>query len=556
VGLVRWQLTKRLEIALTGKHAIIALLAAGTVFAARGIQPKKNEPQFQTSERCLACHNGLVNAAGDDVSIGFHWRASIMANSSRDPYWQASARREVIDHPEAKGDIQDECSVCHMPITRYEAKLRGKAGEIFTYLPIGDDDAEHRQAADGVSCSVCHQVTKEKLGTRESYNGGFVVHGPDADGRHAEYGPFNIEQGLQHIMRTSTQGYRPQEADHIRESELCATCHTLITTARGPGGRPIGALPEQMPYPEWLHSDYRNKRSCQSCHMPGIEGPVQISRVLGQERDGARLHSFLGGNFFMLQLLNRYRGDLGVSALPSELTGNAAATAAFLRTQAASLAIENVSVEAGCLRADVVVRNKNGHKLPSAFPSRRAWLHFVVRDRNCQSVFESGALNTDGSIHGNDNDVDASRYEPHYSAIRSADQVEIYESILGDERNHVTTGLLSGLHYLKDNRLLPDGFDKHTADADIAVVGDALNDPAFTGGGHRVRYSAPVGGATGPFTIETELWYQPIGYRWAYNLKPYDHATEPHRFNQYFDSMKSSTATLLASATLNTDARP
>jgi hypothetical protein len=526
------------------------------VFAASRIQPRKNEPQFQTSDRCLACHNGLVNSAGDDVSIGFHWRASIMANSSRDPYWQASSRREVIDHPEAQPEIEDECSVCHMPITRYQAKLRGKTGEIFAHLPINADDAEHRQAADGVSCSVCHQITKEKLGTRDSFNGGFVVHGPDADGRHTEYGPFDIQQGLQTIMRSSTQGYRPKRAEHIRESDLCGTCHTLITTARGPGGRAIGALPEQMPYPEWLHSDYRNKQSCQNCHMPEIKGPVQIARVLGEEREGARIHSFVGGNFFMLQLLNRYREGLGVSALPRELKDNAEATAKFLGTQSATLAIENVSTEAGRLRADVVVRNKNGHKLPTAFPSRRAWLHFVVRDLNGQPVFESGALKPDGSITGNDNDEDPARYEPHYNEIRSADEVEIYESILGNDQGHVTTGLLAGVRYLKDNRLLPDGFDKRTAGPDIAVVGDALNDPAFTGGGHRVRYFAPLGTASGPFTIEVELWYQPIGYRWANNLKPYDHTPEPRRFNTYFDSMQSSTATLLARATSNGDVRP
>ena len=541
---------------LTRKLAITALLTTGAIFAASNIQPKKNEPQFQTSDRCLACHNSLVDEAGQDVSIGFHWRASIMANSSRDPYWQASARRETIDHPEAQADIQDECSVCHMPITRYEARLRGKTGEIFAHLPISTDDAVHRQAADGVSCSVCHQITPDKLGTPESYNGGFVVHGPDADGRHAEYGPFDIKQGLQHIMRTSTQGYRPEEGQQIRKSQLCATCHTLITTARGPGGKPIGALNEQMPYPEWLHSDYRDKQSCQDCHMPEIKGPVQISRVLGENREGARVHAFIGGNFFMLQLLDRYRGELGVSALPAELTENAAATADFLKTRAASVAIENVTSEAGRLRADIVVRNKNGHKLPSAFPSRRAWIHVVVLDRRGQIVFESGALNPDGSITGNDNDADPSRYEPHYSEISSADQVEIYESVLGDENGQVTTGLLKGVRYLKDNRLLPDGFDKRTAGADIAVVGNALTDPAFTGGGDRVRYSAPLGTAIGPFTVEAELWYQPIGYRWANNLKPYDSAAEPKQFNTYFDSMKASTAIVLARAPLNTDARP
>src|SRR4051812_22622952 len=144
------------------KLVIAALLSTGIVCAASRIQPKKHEAQFQTSDRCLACHNSLVNAAGEDVSIGFHWRASIMANSSHDPYWQASARREVMDHPDAQSEIEDECSVCHMPITRYEAKLRGRTGEIFTDLPISSEDQEHRQAADGVSCSVCHQISKDK----------------------------------------------------------------------------------------------------------------------------------------------------------------------------------------------------------------------------------------------------------------------------------------------------------------------------------------------------------------------------------------------------------
>ena len=50
------------------------------------------------------------------------------------------------------------------------------------------------------------------------------------------------------------------------------------------------------------------------------------------------------------------------------------------------------------LRVDILVKNLTGHKLPTAFPSRRAWLHIVVRDRDGKTVFESGALNPDGSF--------------------------------------------------------------------------------------------------------------------------------------------------------------
>ena len=84
-----------------------ALAIAGTM-AAQGAKPRKAlEPEFQTSDRCLACHNGLTTPDGKDVSIGFDWRSSIMANSARDPYWQASVRREGIDHPESKAEVED-----------------------------------------------------------------------------------------------------------------------------------------------------------------------------------------------------------------------------------------------------------------------------------------------------------------------------------------------------------------------------------------------------------------------------------------------------------------
>lgn len=533
----------------TRKTTAIVLAAAAILYAGgKGIQPKESEPQFLTSDRCMACHNGLVTPGGQDVSIGFRWRASMMANASHDPYWMAGVRRESIDHPESQADIEDECSVCHMPITRYEAHLRGRKGEIFSHLPVSTGSLEMQQAADGVSCSVCHQITPERFGTRASYNGGFVARGPGADGTRAEYGPFTIDKGLKTIMRSSTEGYHPEQAPHIREAELCAACHTLATKALGPGGKEIGSLPEQMPYPEWLHSDYRNKQSCQSCHMPAINEPAPISRVLGEPREGTRLHSFVGSNFFMLGMLNRYRGELGVSALPTELAQGAQNTVEFLRSQAATVAIENVSAANGRLAAEVVIHNKNGHKLPTAYPSRRAWIHFVVRDNSGRVVFESGALQQDGSIAGNDSDADGARFEPHYSEIREPDQVQIYESVMGGQDGRPTTGLLQGVRYLKDNRLLPDGFDKRTADRDIAVVGDALSDPAFTAGGHRVRYSAALGHSPGPYSIEAELWYQPIGYRWAHNLEKYSGAMEPKRFVSYYNSMQSSTGTVLAHA--------
>src|ERR1700756_5898832 len=142
-------------------HLVVAILGL-VVFSPRLTRgrgsPPKSKPEFHTSARSLACHNGLTTPGGEDVSIGFDWRASIMANASRDPYWQASIWRESIDHAEVKADVEDECSVCHMPVTHYQARVANQKGKVFAYLPFpgkGDDTAA---AEDGVTCSVCHQI--------------------------------------------------------------------------------------------------------------------------------------------------------------------------------------------------------------------------------------------------------------------------------------------------------------------------------------------------------------------------------------------------------------
>jgi hypothetical protein len=533
-------------MAMTRRTSSLALLTISLACAG----PKPSMAVFHTSDRCLACHNELKTASGQDVSIGFDWRASIMANSSRDPYWQASVRRETIDHPQAASHIEDECSICHMPLTRLEAKAKGKPGEVFAHLPFASDKKQGREAADGVDCSLCHQISAAKLGTRESFNGGFQIEPRTSTNRHREYGPFKIDPGQVQIMQSSTGGFEPTEdgSNHLRQSELCATCHTLITTAFGADGRPVGSLPEQMPYKEWLNSDFKDKKTCQDCHMTTVPEPAPITRVFGVTRDGIKRHVFVAANFFMQRMLNRYREEQEVSALAQELTAAADYTVSYLKSQAATLSIKSVEVQDGRVRVEVLVENLSGHKLPTAYPSRRSWLHLTVHDADGRVVFESGALRRDGSIEGNDNDEDPARFEPHYTEITSRNQVEIFEDILGDTNGHVTTGLLAAVRYLKDNRILPRGFEKRNRDPDIAVVGEAIEDEKFIGGSVSIRYNLNVKSARGPLKIDAELLYQPISFRWANNLKLYGKAAEPRRFTRFYDSMAEFSAEVLSRA--------
>ena len=392
-------------------------------------------------------------------------------------------------------------------------------------------------AIDGVSCSLCHQISPARFGDKASFTGEFVI---EARGQPAMFGPYEIAPGNAGVM-ASSMGAKPTLGVHVQRSELCATCHTLFTHALGPDGEVLGEFPEQVPYLEWLHSEFRERQSCQDCHMPIVDEPMPITSVLGTPRAGLSRHDFRGANFFMLGMLNRYRDELGVVATPIAMDAAATRTREFLQRDTARVEVASVKREGTRVVADVVVVNLAGHKLPTAYPSRRAWLHVVVRDAAGAIRFESGRLEPTGAIAGNDNDRDGTLFERHHTEITSPEQVQIYEPVMGDHAGKVTTGLLSGIVYLKDNRVLPRGFDKATAPRDVAVHGEAATDPDFVGGRDRVRYAVEVGDAAGPLAIEVALWFQPIGFRWAHNLRAYD-AAEPRRFLGWYEAMASGSA--------------
>src|SRR5438309_10315309 len=136
--------------------AALGLVVVAATLAIASSRAGSAPPLFTASDRCLACHNGLTTALGEDVSIGFAWRASIMANAARDPYGQAAVRREIVDHPDASPVIQDECAACHMPMARFEARAAGRKAEVFSRLGGGArEGGADRLAIDGGSGSLC-----------------------------------------------------------------------------------------------------------------------------------------------------------------------------------------------------------------------------------------------------------------------------------------------------------------------------------------------------------------------------------------------------------------
>ncbi len=532
-------------IAIAAGFVLAATSRTGPLDAAGGLA-WTDEPEdgpFATSDRCIACHRGVSTPDGTDTSIGHDWRASMMANSARDPYWQAAVRREVMDHPEASAAIQAQCARCHMPMASPNPGSDSQVGLVFANLPISEAaEGEAALAADGVSCTVCHRISPEGLETEDSYSGGFRI--DESPGRPV-FGPFEPDAGGAGIMHSAT-GFRPEEAAHVQSSGLCASCHTLFTHALRPDGTQGPEFPEQVPYLEWQASAYRENRTCQDCHMPEAGADVPVTLVLGRPRPAVSRHVFRGGNFFMLRMLNRYREELGVAALPAELELAAERTEEHLRNATATVEVSSAAIRDGRVFVEAEVRNLAGHKFPTGYPSRRAWLHVAVTDGADRPVFESGAFLPSGRVVGDDHDEDGSRYERHYEEIRSPDQVQVYQAVMTDGLG-VTTGLTSAEQWVKDNRILPVGFDAAAAGSRAAVQGSALLDDDFRPGSDRIRYSVAVDPDAGPFTVEIELLFQPIAYRWAENLAAYD-AVETRRFVGYYREMAAGSALVLAEA--------
>lgn len=437
-----------------------------------------------------------------------------MANSARDPYWQATVRSEVLENPALKEVIEDTCAKCHMPMARTTLALEGKQAAIVGDGLLNPNHPLHTLAMEGVSCTLCHQIQSTNFGATESFSGGFLI---DPKVRVA-FGPLAVTAVGKQLMLESR--FEPMQSPHIQQSEACATCHTLFTPYIDAKGKVVGEFAEQTPYLEWLNSEYKDQQSCQACHMPAAQGAAPAANVGDAPlRSPFPQHTFVGGNAFMLDVLARNVDALGVTASTEQLLASRDRTTENLEKNAATLKIENARLEEAKLSFTATIANRTGHKFPTAYPSRRAWLHVkIVSQSDQRVVFESGAADPlSGAIVGNDNDADPAKFEPHYQSISNPDQVQIYETILHDTDGNVTTRLLRSAGFVKDNRLLPRGFKLNGADPNITPKGEAAQDKDFQSG-DRVEYAIGVGDAKGPFTVMVELQYQSIGYRWLQNL--------------------------------------
>jgi hypothetical protein len=498
---------------------------------------------FTNAAKCGAqCHKSdgaIMDFKDKDISPGTQWQHSVMANAFNDPYWQAAVEDEVDSFPVLAGFIENTCITCHAPMGHTHSHHTGTNLDADDYYRFDTAKSEDI-SREGVSCTACHQIDAGNLGTADSFSGGFTILGDASDPDYKRiYGPYDSPVGNNMNMQT---GHRPTVGAYVSKSELCATCHTLYTPTLDPDtGTPTGSsFLEQGPYLEWQNSVYATagaqEAQCQSCHMPeptaGHSTPITLLPNTAPDRTPYGQHTLVGGNAHLLEILRDYRSELGITNTTSTagFDDQIALTQNFLGS-AASLTVPALVTNGNILEFNVEVTNNAGHKMPSAYPSRRVWLHVVVKNAANQIIFESGKPDARGYIS-----TDAARlkadcmaghklegfdsslcYEPHRDVINDQSQIAIYETVLGDVHDNITHILLQGSQYLKDNRIPPAGFtnSKATSIEPQTVPSGVSGDNDFNCvstaegcGADTVHYQVNIEGQSGLYKVEVRLLYQ------------------------------------------------
>jgi hypothetical protein len=160
----------------------------------------------------------------------------------------------------------------------------------------------------------------------------------------------------------------------------------------------------------------------------------------------------------------------------------------------------------------VKLSNLAGHKFPSGYPARRAFVEVVVTNATDDTLFRSGGWDPTYEVIGHDES-----WEPHHDVIRSEDQAQIYEMVMGDVNGDKTTVLERAKFSLKDNRLTPVGFSTSHPSYDTTLVANVpdtdidfnRDEMGIEGSGSDVvRYHVPMSGYLGLIRIRAKVWYQ------------------------------------------------
>lgn len=409
------------------------------------------------------------------------------------------SRQLAIDTP---GEDVDNCESIY-PIPPPDGVPFGKAftRDIVQQWPHSENNGEQNYAAlgrDGISCTVCHRVSPDSQGQEDSFTGNFVT-GPDSE----LYGPYTDDTIVTAPMENSV-GITPKFGAQLSSSNMCGSCHNiLLPIFNNNDPTPVGASYEQSTHLEWSNSVFgpggSDFKSCNDCHMTthyknqpldfkiaNIEshnsapttGRLPDNEITLTERDKFSRHQLHGLNVFLNQMFQQFPLVLGIRQIdgltssnvtPPLLTGMNSMME-MAREGTAEVHLTSVERMLGNrVRAQVKVVNKTGHYLPSGVGFRRVFLEVLIRDKDDNLIWASGRTNQLGAIVDGltERVLDFEQpakfaepvFQPHYQQITRGDQVQVYQEVIADSDNNITTSFLRRITDLKNNRIKPRGYD-------------------------------------------------------------------------------------------------
>jgi len=352
------------------------------------IDPKS----FQTAEYCGHCHK----------ESHAQWRQSAHANSNRVPYYL----KNVGLLNEEKGiEFSRHCEGCHDPIALVAGALTQGAPKKRPY------------DQDGVTCSVCHSISKVDTRGTGSYTMGVPAVLLDEQGAPITRAVSDGEI-LAHLDRHSAAVMKP----FYKTSEFCSSCHKA-------------ALPKALNdykwqraislYDEWQASSFAKQSplpfyvkdsvsTCGTCHM-GREALVSYDP--GAKKGQLASHRWLGANTLIPKLygypeqaekveafMKNAVFNVDIFALERGAAKDSAPDMESNKSLIAPLGLTAFHVAADeLLTADVVIQNKGlAHShVPEQRDMYESWVEFTVKDAAGKVLHQSGFLKASGDLDEN-----------------------------------------------------------------------------------------------------------------------------------------------------------
>ena len=290
------------------------------------------------------------------------------------------------------------------------------------------------------------------------------------------------------VMQSSST-FQPTEGKHIRDvGAVRHLPHAVHAGARRAGQGRSASCPNRCRTRSGCTATTGQRRAASRATCRSVKEEVPITSVLGEPRDGRR-----AAHLRRRQLLHAAHAE----PVPRRArrrrrcrrnsTRRRNRTIAHLQARGgAASTIGSVDVRTGRLEADRVGGEPRrpqaadgvsvAPRLAARHRARPQRPHGLRVGRARSRTARSRATTTTPTRRGSSRTTPRSRSPTRCRSTRRS---------WPDPTGALTTGLLTAVRYVKDNRLLPRGFDKSTADKDVAVHGDAAADADFTGGGDR-----------------------------------------------------------------------